>query len=45
MRYVLTRMPYTNKDAKAIGAVDTLIVGRASLIAGRAEEFTAASTA
>jgi polyphosphate kinase 2 len=39
MRYVLQRLPYKNKDAKAIGSVDTLLVGRASLVAGRAEEF------
>jgi polyphosphate kinase 2 len=40
MRYLLHRMPYTNKDAVVIGAVDPLLVGRASLIAGQAEEFT-----
>jgi hypothetical protein len=40
MRYLLHRMPYTNKDAAVIGAVDPLLVGRASLIAGLAEEFT-----
>ncbi len=40
MRYLLHRMPYTNKDATVIGAVDPLLVGRASLIAGLAEEFT-----
>jgi polyphosphate kinase len=39
MRYVLQRLPYTRKDAKAIGPIDTLLVGRASLVAGRAEEF------
>jgi polyphosphate kinase len=39
MRYVLHRLPYAQKDAKTIGHVDTLIVGRASLVAGRAEEF------
>ena len=39
MRYVLQRLPYSRKDAKAIGGVDTLLVGRASLVAGRAEEF------
>ena len=39
MRYVLHRVPYALKDAKAIGSVDTLLVGRASLVAGRAEEF------
>jgi len=40
MRYLLHRLPYTNKDAAIIGAVDPLLVGRASLIAGQAEEFT-----
>jgi polyphosphate kinase len=39
MRTVLHRLPYTKKDAKAIGNIDTLLVGRASLVAGRAEEF------
>jgi polyphosphate kinase 2 len=39
MRYVLHRMPYANKDGKTIGNVDTLLVGRASLVAGRGEEF------
>jgi polyphosphate kinase 2 len=45
MRYVLLRLPYARKDAKAIGSIDTLLVGRASLVAGRAEEFTPAVTA
>jgi polyphosphate kinase len=41
MRYVLQRLPYANKDAKVVGGVDTLIVGRASLVAtGRSDEFT-----
>jgi polyphosphate kinase 2 len=40
MRYLLHRLPYTNKDAVVIGPVDPLLVGRASLIAGQAEEFT-----
>ena len=39
MRYVLHRLPYTQKEAKTIGNVDTLIVGRASPVAGRADEF------
>jgi polyphosphate kinase 2 len=39
MRYVLHRLPYANKDGKTIGNVDTLLVGRASLVAGRGEEF------
>jgi hypothetical protein len=28
MRYVLHRLPYANRDLKAIGAVDPFIVGR-----------------
>ncbi|MDE1928344.1 MAG: polyphosphate kinase 2 [Burkholderiales bacterium] len=40
MRYLLQRLPYANKDAAIIGAVDPLLVGRASLVAGTAEEFT-----
>jgi polyphosphate kinase len=39
MRYVLHRLPYSQKEAKTIGHVDTLIVGRASLVTGRADEF------
>ena len=40
MRYLLHRLPYANKDVAVIGPVDPLLVGRASLIAGQAEEFT-----
>jgi hypothetical protein len=29
MRYVLHKLPYANKSLKAIGRLDTLIVGRA----------------
>ena len=43
MRYLLHRLPYTNKDASVIGAVDPLLVGRAALVAGRAEEYSPAS--
>jgi polyphosphate kinase 2 len=32
MRYVLHRLPYTNKDAGAIGAIDPLLVGRAHIV-------------
>ena len=32
MRYVLHKMPYTNKDVERIGAVDPLIVGHAGAI-------------
>jgi polyphosphate kinase len=45
MRYILHRLPYTKKDSPSIGTVDTLLVGRASLVAGRAEEFTPTSDA
>jgi polyphosphate kinase 2 len=41
MRYLLQRLPYTNRDAARIGTVDPLLVGRASLVAGRTEEFGA----
>jgi polyphosphate kinase len=40
-RYLLHRLPYANKDVPSIGSVDNLLVGRASLVSGRAEEFTA----
>jgi polyphosphate kinase len=32
LRYLLSRLPYNNKDPGAIGAVDPLIVGRPSLV-------------
>ena len=40
MSYLLHRLHYGKKDAAIIGTVDPLLVGRASLIAGQAEEFT-----
>jgi polyphosphate kinase len=43
MRYLLQRLPYGNKDAAVIGTVDPLLVGRASLVGGLAEEFTPGS--
>jgi polyphosphate kinase 2 len=43
MRYLLHRLPYTNKDLGVLGAVDPLLVGRAALVAGRAEEYSPAS--
>jgi hypothetical protein len=43
MRYLLHRLPYTNKDVGVLGAVDPLLVGRAALVAGRAEEYSPAS--
>jgi polyphosphate kinase len=44
MRYLLQRLPYTNKDPAVIGTVDPLLVGRASLISGLAEEFSPGSS-
>jgi polyphosphate kinase 2 (PPK2 family) len=43
LRYLLHRLPYSKKDAASIGSVDTLLVGRASLVSGRSEEFTPVS--
>ena len=40
LRYLLHRMPYTKRDGAAIGAVDSLIVGRAALASFGADEFT-----
>ena len=37
MRYVLQKLPYTNKDADNIGALDSLIVGRAHVVYERGE--------
>ena len=45
MRYLLLRLPYTNKDGSVIGNVDPLLVGRAALVAGAAEEFAPGSSA
>lgn len=44
MRYLLHRLPYRNKDGAVLGTVDPLLVGRASLVGGLAEEFTPART-
>jgi polyphosphate kinase len=41
MRYVLHRLPYTKKDSAAIGTVDTLLVGRASLVSSRNDDTLA----
>ena len=37
MRYVLQKLPYTNKDAGNIGTLDSLIVGRAHVVYERGE--------
>jgi polyphosphate kinase len=37
LRYVLHKLPYTNKDLVAIGSLDPLLVGRASVVYERGE--------
>ncbi|MBP9904238.1 MAG: polyphosphate kinase 2 [Rhodoferax sp.] len=37
MRYVLHKLPYTNKEISNIGALDTLLVGRAHVVYERGE--------
>jgi hypothetical protein len=37
MRYVLHKLPYTNRDAGQIGKLDPLIVGRAHVVYERGE--------
>jgi len=37
MRYVLQKLPYPNKDGKNIGALDSLLVGRAHVVYERGE--------
>ena len=38
MRYVLHKLPYTNKDLSNIGTLDTLLVGRAHVVYERGEQ-------
>ncbi|MBL8428611.1 MAG: polyphosphate kinase 2 [Dechloromonas sp.] len=38
MRYVLHKLPYTNKDTDRIGNLDPLIVGRANVVYERGEQ-------
>ncbi|WP_374662204.1 polyphosphate kinase 2 [Inhella sp.] len=45
LRFLLHRMPYANKDPKAIGAVDPLIVGRPSLVPSRGDDLLASDGA
>ncbi|NOU27833.1 MAG: polyphosphate kinase 2 [Polyangiaceae bacterium] len=44
MRYVLSSLPYSNKDEAAIGKIDSLIVGRAHVVYERGEKSRAATT-
>jgi polyphosphate kinase 2 len=38
MRYLLHKLPYTNKNLTAVGAVDPLLVGRAHVVYERGEQ-------
>ena len=38
MRYVLHKLPYTNKDLAHIGKLDLMIVGRAHVVYERGEK-------
>ncbi|MEY2690401.1 MAG: hypothetical protein RL375_4601, partial [Pseudomonadota bacterium] len=38
MRYVLHRVPYSNKNLAAIGSVDPLIVGRPALVSSALDD-------
>ncbi|MBS4017795.1 MAG: polyphosphate kinase 2 [Dechloromonas sp.] len=41
LRYVLHKLPYTNKDTSRIGNLDPLIVGRANVVYERGEQSVA----
>jgi hypothetical protein len=40
MRYVLHKLPYSNKHIDAIGPLDPLLVGRAHVVYERGEKQT-----
>jgi polyphosphate kinase len=42
MRYVLHRLPYSNKDSDRIGPIDPLLVGRANVVYERGERHAIA---
>ncbi len=42
MRYVLHRLPYSNKDSDQIGPIDPLLVGRANVVYERGERHAIA---
>ena len=42
LRFVLNALPYSNKDVKAIGKIDSLIVGRAHVVYERGEKTAVA---
>ena len=37
MRYLLHKLPYTNKDMKNVGTLDSLLVGRAHVVYEKGE--------
>jgi polyphosphate kinase 2 len=41
LRYILHKLPYTNKDVAQIGTLDTLLVGRAHVVYERGEKGAA----
>ncbi len=43
MRYVLGKLPYSNKDPETIGKIDSLIVGRAHVVYERGEKTSPAT--
>jgi polyphosphate kinase 2 (PPK2 family) len=43
MRYILHKLPYTNKDVTQIGTLDTLLVGRANIVYERGEASRSSS--
>ncbi len=45
MRYILSKLPYTSKDIRAIGQVDNLIVGRAQVVHERGEKTVPTASA
>jgi hypothetical protein len=38
MRYILHKLPYTNRDISQVGKLDQLIVGRAHVVYERGEK-------
>ncbi len=42
LRFILSALPYSNKDAKAVGKIDSLIVGRAHVVYERGEKTSVA---
>ena len=45
LRYLLSALPYSNKDLAAIGKIDSLILGRAHVVFERGEKTSVAVAA